>query len=116
MGRYELRYDDFNVYNKFNRTIYGAQLSVFNGGEPLGILETQRRVYVNAEQPTTEVALRTTLRDDLYVTMPGIGQNQEITLKAAVNPLLVWGWIGGALMVVGGVVAIIPERKRRIAS
>ncbi len=116
VGRYELRYDDFNVYQKFNRTVYGAQLSIFNGGEPLGTLEAQRRVYINAEQPTTEVALRTTLRDDLYVTMPGIGRNQEITLKTAVNPLLVWGWIGGALMVVGGIVAIVPDRKRRIAS
>lgn len=113
VGRYALRYDDFNVYQKFNRTIYGAKLSVFNGGESLGTLETERRIYVNAEQPTTEVALRTTLRDDLYVTMPGIGQNGEITLKAAVNPLVVWGWIGAALMVAGGIVAIIPERKRR---
>lgn len=116
VGRYELRYDEFNVYRKLNRTVYGAQLSVFNGGKPLGTLEAERRVYINAKQPTTEVALRTTLRDDLYVTMPGIGPNQEITLRASVNPLVLWVWIGGALMVVGGVIAIIPERKRRTTS
>jgi cytochrome c-type biogenesis protein CcmF len=45
--------------------------------------------------------------------MPGIGTNGDITLKVAVNPLLLWFWIGGGLMVVGGVLAIIPSRKRK---
>jgi cytochrome c-type biogenesis protein CcmF len=45
--------------------------------------------------------------------MPGISQNYDITLKVAVNPLLIWIWFGSGLMVIGGVLAIIPSRRKR---
>ncbi|GAB6062533.1 heme lyase CcmF/NrfE family subunit [Deferrisoma palaeochoriense] len=115
IGRYELKYEDFQTYQKFNRTVYAAVLGVYNGGERIGQLNAERRYYVNARQPTTEVALRSTLREDLYVTMPGIGRTGEITLKVAVNPLLIWIWIGGGVMVLGGILAIIPSRRKRRA-
>ena len=72
----------------------------------------EKRFYINAEKPTTEVSLRSTLAEDLYVTMPAIGKNREITLKAAVNPLILWVWVGGLVMVLGGIIAIIPSRKK----
>ena len=75
-------------------------------------MEAERRYYINAKQPTTEVSLRSTLLEDLYVTMPGIGKKNEITLKVAVNPLLIWIWFGSFLMVIGGILAIIPSRRK----
>ena len=66
--------------------------------------------------PSSEVAviiLRMNLLEDLYVTMPAIGRNQEITLRAAVNPLLAWIWIGSFVMLIGGVMAVIPRRRKR---
>jgi cytochrome c-type biogenesis protein CcmF len=113
IGDYDLKYEEFRQYKKFNRTIYAATLGVFTGDTRLGELDAERRYYVNAKQPTTEVSLRSTLWEDLYVTMPGIGNNGDITLKVAVNPLLLWFWIGGGLMVVGGILAIIPSRMRK---
>ncbi len=112
IGEYELKYENFRKYEKLNRTIYAATLGVFTDGARIGSLDAERRYYVNARQPTTEVSLRSTLKEDLYVTMPGISRNGDITLKVAVNPLLVWIWIGGGLMVLGGILAIIPKRRR----
>ncbi len=116
IGRYRLEYENFRIYDKFNRTVYAATLGVFAGDDRLGALDAERRYYINAKNPTTEVALRTTLREDLYVTMPGLARNGDITVKVAVNPLLVWIWIGGGLMVVGGVLAVIPARRKGRAS
>ncbi len=113
IGRYELRYEDFKNYRKFNRTVYAAVLGVYADGRRIGELEAERRYYINARQPTTEVALRSNLVEDLYVIMPGISRTGEITIKATVNPLLAWIWVGGGLMVVGGVVAIVPRKRRR---
>jgi cytochrome c-type biogenesis protein CcmF len=112
VGDFTLEYEDFRQYEKFNRTVYAAKLGVFRDGKRIDEMEAERRYYINAKQPTTEVSLRSTLAEDLYVTMPGIGQGNEITLKVAVNPLLIWIWFGSGLMVVGGILAIIPSRRR----
>lgn len=109
---FTLKYEDFRQYEKYNRTIYAAKLGVFRDGKRIDEMEAERRYYINAKQPTTEVSLRSTLAEDLYVTMPGIGRGNEITLKVAVNPLLIWVWFGSGLMVVGGILAIIPSRRR----
>ena len=113
IGAYELRYDDFRGYRDRNRDIYAATLSVFKDGKPAGTITPERRYYVNAEKPTTEVSLRSTLVEDLYVIMPEISPDREITLKVTVNPLLAWIWIGGTLMVLGGIMAILPNRKKK---
>jgi cytochrome c-type biogenesis protein CcmF len=116
IGDYELKYEKFRKYDKFNRTVYAAQLGVFVDGQRIDEMEAERRYYINAKQPTTEVALRSTLIEDLYVTMPGIGRGNEITLKVAVNPLLIWVWLGSILMVIGGILAIIPARRKAACS
>jgi cytochrome c-type biogenesis protein CcmF len=116
IGAYELRYDDFRGYRDRNREVYTADLAVLKDGSPAGTISPERRYYINAEQPTTEVSLRMTLMEDLYVTMPGIGKNEVITLKVTVNPLLVWMWIGAAIMVLGGIVAAIPVRRKKEVS
>ncbi len=113
IGAYELRYDDFTEYEDRNRHVYAATLTVFKNGRHAGTISPERRYYINAKQPTTEVSIRTTLSEDLYITMPEIGKNKEITLKVAVNPLLIWIWIGSVLIVLGGIMVIIPLRKRR---
>jgi cytochrome c-type biogenesis protein CcmF len=113
VGSYVLRYDKLGKYNDRNREVFVATLAVFKDGQPLGTIRPEKRYYVNADEPTTEVSLRSTLLEDLYVTMPKIGKNNAVTLRVAVNPLLVWVWIGGFLMVIGGVISIIPKRKRK---
>ncbi len=115
IGEFTLKYEDFRIYQKYNRTVYAAKLGIFREGKRIDELEAERRNYINAKQPTTEVAIRSTLIEDLYVTMPGIGRNNEITLKVAVNPLLIWIWFGSGLMVLGGVLAIIPSRRKKHA-
>ena len=112
IGDFELKYESFRQYEKLNRTIYAATLGVFRDGNRIDELDAERRYYANSKQPTTEVALRSTLTEDLYVTMPGIGKDDEITLKVAVNPMLIWIWFGSFLMVTGGIVAIIPSRRK----
>ncbi len=113
IGDFVLKYESFRQYEKYNRTIYAATLGVFRDGTRIDEMEAERRYYVNAKQPTTEVAIRSTLVEDLYVTMPGIGKGNEITLKVAVNPLLIWIWFGSGLMVLGGILAIIPSRRKK---
>jgi cytochrome c-type biogenesis protein CcmF len=113
VGDYSLRYDRAGTYKDRNRDVTAAEFSIFRDGQYLDKIRTEKRFYINAEQPTTEVSLRSTLLEDLYVTMPVVGENGEVTLRVAVNPLVTWVWIGGFVMVFGGMVAIIPRFAKR---
>jgi cytochrome c-type biogenesis protein CcmF len=112
VGAYTLRYEKMKRIKLYNRDIYAADLSVFKNQENLGTITAERRFYSKAEQPTTEVSLRSTFLEDLYVTMPAYTKNFDITLKTAVNPLQIWVWIGSFIMVFGGILAVIPGRAK----
>ena len=116
VGDYTLRYDKMKRVKLYNRDIYAADLRIFKDHEDLGTITAEKRFYSKAEQPTTEVSLRSTLLEDLYVTMPGYTKDYDITLKIAVNPLQIWVWIGSFIMVFGGILAVIPGRAKGLKS
>ncbi len=62
------------------------------------------------QQPTGIVALDSSLRDDLYVFVQGWDANGVAEFHVFVNPLITWLWIGGAVYVIGGLIAFAPVR------
>jgi cytochrome c-type biogenesis protein CcmF len=87
-----------------------ATIQVARHGRRLTTLYPEKRLYFAQNQPTTEVALRTSLFDDLYVILAGFEPSGVATLKVFVNPLVLWLWIGGLVMVLGTSIALWPER------
>ena len=85
----------------------------FKNGKLVRTLRPEKRVYKSGEgQPTSEVALYSTPREDLYVVFAGMsndGQRYEIT--AHVNPLVFWVWAGGGLMFLGTLITLLPDRR-----
>jgi cytochrome c-type biogenesis protein CcmF len=56
------------------------------------------------------VANRSTIREDLYLVYEG--QNQDTgrpILKAHLNPLVMWIWVGVLVMVFGTAVSLVPN-------
>lgn len=113
VGGYTLRYDNMGKFNDRNREVYTATMSVFKDEQYIGKINPEKRFYVNAEQPTTEVSLLSTFWEDLYVTMPVIGEKGEVTIRATINPLISWVWFGSILLILGGIMTIIPRMKTR---
>jgi cytochrome c-type biogenesis protein CcmF len=70
-------------------------------------------------EPSTEVGIRSTLQEDLYVVYAGsVGGTDRATYAISINPLVVWVWIGAAILIAGGLVtmwpggAVITRRER----
>jgi cytochrome c-type biogenesis protein CcmF len=60
----------------------------------------------------TEVAIRTTLVDDLYVVLTNWNiEEGTADFQVKINPLVLWIWIGGGLFLVGGLIAFWPGRE-----
>jgi cytochrome c-type biogenesis protein CcmF len=89
-----------------------AHLTVKRGGKVVGSVEPGRRTFANfPNQPTGVVAIRGTLREDLYVFMQGWTPQLTAEFQAFVNPLIRWLWIGGAIYVLGALLAFVPGRQ-----
>jgi cytochrome c-type biogenesis protein CcmF len=71
----------------------------------------EKNFHWNVEQWVTEVAIRTTLKEDLYVILAGFAEDGSATFQILINPLVVWLWIGGGLLLLGTAVAIWPQEK-----
>ena len=53
-----------------------ATVSVSVDGEPKGPLTSEKRLYVTADQPTTEVGIRSAVYEDLYLILSAIDDPQ----------------------------------------
>jgi cytochrome c-type biogenesis protein CcmF len=116
VGRYTLRYDRMDTAEDGHMSSLAAVLDVSIDGKPIAVLRPEKRFYKKPQQPTTEVANRSTLREDLYVVLGSYDQKSElITILAYVNPLVVWIWIGGLVLAIGTAVTAWPSALERRA-
>jgi len=113
--RYTVRYDGAEMTTDQQKRMLTTTLSVYMGAERLGTIHPARWIYFKHEnQPTTEVGIHRTLRDDLFVAFGSWDQTSgRATFKLIVNPLVNWIWIGFILLSVGAVLASIPMPARR---
>ena len=124
IGPYTLTYEGVTEEVKPLTVDLTAQLGVYKNGERLGTMWPQQKVYYKRDdqQRTTEVSIRSNLREDLYVLCQGFDQRdgQEVALfHVYVNPLVIWVWIGAWVITIGTLITMLPDprdkaRRRRV--
>ena len=112
ISKYRLRYDALSSYPTANKQTVVASLTLFNEEHNKGVLLPEKSLYQGQDQATSEVAIRTTLKEDLYVILAGYDE-ESATFKVLVNPLVIWLWIGGGIMTLGTIIVMLPDRKKR---
>jgi cytochrome c-type biogenesis protein CcmF len=115
-GRYLLQYTGLQNSDNAHISSQIAVVDVFLNGRRIDTLRPEKRFYKRQQQPTTEVAIRPTLRDDLYVVLGGYDEASGLaTFQIFVNPLQSWLWIGGVLLVLGTGITMMPGPAERHA-
>jgi cytochrome c-type biogenesis protein CcmF len=110
---YTLRFDALANYPTASRQKVVATLTVLNDEHKVGIVSPEKSLYHGQNQPTTDVAIHTNFKEDLYVILAGYDKDFA-TFKVLVNPLVVWLWIGGGIMVLGTIVVVWPDRRKKV--
>ena len=100
-----------------NRLVTSVALETFRDGQPAGFITSEKRQYFDSAdrptfQPSTEVGIRSSAKLDTYVVLAGV-RGDLAELRVTFNPLVVWVWIGGGLMAIGGVIVMWPQAQRR---
>ncbi|MEO5817142.1 MAG: heme lyase CcmF/NrfE family subunit [Gemmatimonadaceae bacterium] len=102
-----------------NRFVTAIGLEVTRDGVPQGILTSEKRQYYDSNkqpqfEPSTEVGIQSSAKLDLYVVLAGVREDTA-ELRISFNPLVVWVWIGGMIMAIGGLIVMWPQAERRRA-
>jgi cytochrome c-type biogenesis protein CcmF len=113
IGRYALRYDGLETYRVPGIRVTEASLTAFDRGRSVGRLRTRSLFHEVEGQPTTDIGLRSTWRDDLYVVLVGVAPDGRATFRVLVNPLVMWIWVGGVVVALGAIIALVPIRSRQ---
>lgn len=113
IDKFSLKYNGLFELPAGDKDAVMATVEVYNTGKRVGYVYPAKLFSPKQEQPTSEVAIRTTLVEDLYVILAGWDENQTASFKVLVNPLVVWIWIGGGVMLLGTLIAFWPDEKEK---
>jgi len=89
-----------------------ALLDVFHNGKKITQMAPEKRFYIASQQPSTIVAIHSTLARDIYVVFEGRNpETDRPIIKVFLNPLVNWIWIGVGIIVFGTFIALVPPLK-----
>lgn len=106
---YEIVCQNIQVSDTPNYQTQFAVLNVYRNDELITQMKPEYRFYKASQQPSTEVALHKSLKEDLYVVFAGMNETQQKgVLQIYVNPLVTWLWIGTEILVFGTLICLLP--------
>lgn len=116
IGAYHLTNQDFDSTPSGNYTSEKATIAVDRNGKQVIMLYPERRFYPANQESGTMVAIYSTLKEDLYVVYAGRNPDtQQPVIHAYINPLVKWIWLGGVVVVLGTLLALVPNQQPVLA-
>jgi len=113
LRHYTLKVTDTQQGENENYAWWKLQVEVSRGSTVVGTMEPERRFYKASQQPTSEVAIRRRLNEDLYLNFAGrSNDNQRAVIQAYIFPLVTWIWIGFWVLLCGTLVCLVPSKVR----
>ena len=111
---YTVRLDALEQVKGPNYVASRATLSASRDGLAFTTLTPERRIYNVSRMPMTEVAIDRGIGRDLYVALGDPVSDTAWSVRVHHKPFVNWIWIGCVLMALGGLLAVLDRRYRRV--
>jgi cytochrome c-type biogenesis protein CcmF len=110
VGAYDVHYVRTVTGTKPGELIAEAVMDISRGGHHIATMRPELNFYTAQQQSQANVALRSTPAEDLYIVLTDLNPTTgDLVVRAWVNPLVMWIWIGGVVMA-SGMVLILSGR------
>jgi cytochrome c-type biogenesis protein CcmF len=109
IGSYELVCRSYTQDDAPNYSSEWAIMDVYQNGKMIDTLTPQRLFYKASRQASTKPSIRSTFKEDLYLVYEGQNEKGNPIIKAHLNPLVMWIWLGVWIILGGTVLALIPN-------
>ena len=114
IGRYRINYERLDQKKEGINDIVYAEVAVFKNGKKLGNYQPEKVFYGNWEEPSSEVAIISSLKEDLYIVLSTWQDDGKATFIVKVNPMMDWLWIGSFMIVIGALFAVWNGKYQNI--
>jgi cytochrome c-type biogenesis protein CcmF len=114
IGEYVLTFNGLTEHTENGNGIVVADLATVYRGKDVGVIQPEKVFYGSWPEPSTEVAIKTNWKEDLYVVLSSWENREKVTLQVKVNPFVSWIWLGGIIMVIGTAVALIGGKTSTV--
>lgn len=114
LGHYLIQFEGLKGEQQPTHFRVEGAFRVFHGGDEVGVLSPALKFFPTQQSPVGRAVHRSSISDDIYLILSGFSEldKNQATLKVLVRPLVVWIWIGGFVIVLGTLVAILPLGSR----
>jgi len=115
IGDYQLTYNELVLKQDNVKVSAVAAMSVSRNGHQVGVMHPSYDYWFRHNDHFAEVAVRTTPADDLFVSLVWAGydpNDKSVTFRVLVNPMIVWMWVGGGFLLLGGAVAFSQKGRQ----
>jgi cytochrome c-type biogenesis protein CcmF len=117
VGRHAVRFTGLTDLEQPTHLLVQATLEVTEAGRPVGTLRPGQRLYPGSNSPFASVAVRYGFFRDFYVILGSFDrEGQWAQVKAQIHPMVAWIWLGGAVVLMGGALALWPAGRRAPAT
>jgi cytochrome c-type biogenesis protein CcmF len=109
IGPYTLVCQSFTQDDKPNAFSEWAILDVYLGGKKIDTMTPVREFFKASQQASTKPDIRSTFKGDLYLVYEGQNEKSQPIIKAHLNPLVMWIWLGVWVMLAGTILCLVPN-------
>jgi cytochrome c-type biogenesis protein CcmF len=109
IGSYELVCRSYTQDDNPNEATEWALIDVYQNGQLRRTMSPERIFYKASRQASTKPDIDQGLKEDLYLVYEGQDDKGHPIIKAHVNPMVLWIWIGSWVMILGTGLALVEN-------
>ncbi len=110
---YEFLFEGSSLVQGPNYRADQGLVYVSRKGDQVAVLKPQKRQYLAGGQTMTEAAIDGGLWRDIYVALGEPLDGEAWAVRVYVKPFVRWIWLGGLMMAIGGLLAVLDPRYRQ---
>ena len=112
VSNYQFYFEDIKTkQNKNYKSLIGGFKITNLKKKNVQYLNPEIRIYENPETLTYEVAIKSKVTSDLYLTMSNISRSEFYNIKFQKKPFMIWIWVSAFMIAFGGLIQLVKKKN-----
>jgi cytochrome c-type biogenesis protein CcmF len=107
---YDIGYEELIIRADTEKTATIATISITKGNRQVASMFPEQDFWFDYNSNYSESAIRSNFAEDIVISLIEYDvQDKSTTFRIVINPLIMWIWIGGGILLLGGLIAFWPS-------